>query len=1346
MHSCGSRVFIPALVLWVSVASACSHDTTSDADTASDVTPDVAPPDDAEFGDLAVDVDPVDVAPDGPADDDTTPPDTTVLPDVVDDVVDVAEDTLEPDTLTTTDIAEVADDIAADTTEPNDIAPPDIFLDPCRHPITSVGDLWILQREPTRVVVSGGSGNIAHTLIEAPSGATFDPQTGDYVAGDIVGAVDRISTEDLDCGGIVETRIHVVAPMEVRPTTITMAPGAAFTPVVSGGSGQWHLEILLGGTNGGKLLPASPEQSALQRFRAGASEGDERLAVVDDRTGQFIIVPVIVVVGAEPAFDPQHLLLPVGNTWPVGVAGGSGFRTDIIASPIDGPVRVETTAAGARWVADDAGIASATTNDAFLGDAMTQYVRAFDPVGIGPAQIERHGRQAELWTALGPGDIDGDTFADAIIGAAEMTLSLPVSGGVFIWRGGTDGMAAAPVRTIAGIQRNEQFGAALATGDFDGDGRGDLVIGSPRFSTTLSAVGRVLVYAGIDGAFYANDPVFGATGQRANDLFGHAVAACDFNGDGYDDLAVGAYDNDDVSVSPAIANRGVVELFAGGPEGLGAVPFQTLFGQVPDGANAFIATTDLRFGRVLGAADFNGDGACDLVASSWTPDADNGVVWAYRGVNDGSGLVAPLPARVWRGTRAGRLGHALVAGDLDRDGLPELVVTQPRWSKTATQSDNHGALRIMRGGGEWLDGVATETLDESAFDATILNPGSGSADTNDEYGFRLALGDVTGDGHADLVVGGIADEVACTGCVANTGAVFVLAGVDGAMPSATPVATMTSGVASDRVGSAVAVVGSVDNSGQAGVLVAVGRDDSLGADVGRSYVYKPMLTATATGSVRVGLDMPSLTFGYRVAQSLDMVPDIDGDGLPELVVGAPNASGPAVTGARSPAWGLATVHRGTVDGFEAQPFQTFSGFRRHSAADTWGTDVAGLRDFDGDGRPDVAVLARAEDAATSYGTDTLSTAACNVARTDVGAVAVFGGRADGRFDDQPMLMHFGVQVSQTMDVLAHADFNGDGLTDVMVGSRNWDRPTMATSDNAGGFEIVLGRARAHATSTAIVCEPAYRFAGYGAADTMATAVVGLGDIDGDGCEEVAVGVPLSDLVASNAGYVEIFFGAGAACHRAEVRRLVIAGSVANAGVGASLFANDIDNDGLSELAIGSTIHRVGGIVTGAAWVVRGETLAELAPEAAARADDVAAEPLWLFGVGAIASAEIPGMWQNGQFGLGVALLPGHEASPLGPNPLIAVASLTSVVGGQSTTGSVRLYPIDISATGMRIGRRPIAGLAGEAHGSLPTARMQARMLPDGGGRLLVVGASESSVIAPFSGAALPIAIDAGDWP
>jgi hypothetical protein len=293
--------------------------------------------------------------------------------------------------------------------------------------------------------------------------------------------------------------------------------------------------------------------------------------------------------------------------------------------------------------------------------------------------------------ALAAGDFDGDGLTDLAIGAPYESRGINRSGVVHVLRGTRRGLTgrgsqlwhqdAPGVRERA--EERDQFGQSLAAGDFDGDGRDDLAVGVwfEDHRNDLSNEGLVQVFYGSrrgltadrDQLWHQDRP--GVLDRRQDsDRFGQALAALDLDGDGFDDLAVGAPSSDlDRGIHQ---NRGAVHVFRGSRRGLTARGDRYLTQDTPGLADRSEAWD--HFGETVAGADFDADGFDDLVIGVPYEDLvgrDDGAVHVVPGSKRGLDLSRDrlwgphgegLP-RSWR--VSSRFGWSL-AGERSGDGSP----------------------------------------------------------------------------------------------------------------------------------------------------------------------------------------------------------------------------------------------------------------------------------------------------------------------------------------------------------------------------------------------------------------------------------------------------------------------------------------------------------------------------------------------------------------------------------------------------------------------------------------------------------------------------------------------------
>ena len=476
-----------------------------------------------------------------------------------------------------------------------------------------------------------------------------------------------------------------------------------------------------------------------------------------------------------------------------------------------------------------------------------------------------------------------------------------------------------------------------------------------------------------NGVRYLGGPVVAdhsraqVTGVAQEDEFGDAVLFLpDQNSDGRDELVIGAPRND----GDGGDDRGAVYIVRGHTPG-GAFPLGTPYAAGVERWSARIRGTRnfSRFGATLATGDLNGDGRSDLVVGAEqapVPGQATGAVYVFYGpIADGDWDVTDANLTLKGGAANDLFGAAIAVGDVDNDGYDDLVASAPGYGSTNTGRVYlvyGSATRVGELGVQAVPGLATFTGNAS----------------NDEAGSALAITDLDGDGFGDVVIGS-----GFLGAL-DAGAVQIRYGQATRLSGAfTPTATIAAMSDRDKLGLSAAAAGDVNNDGYGDLIV--------GSDNNAGYLFWGSATRLASGPVNTAA---AFIFNGQANQSAGEkvagVGDVDGDGYDDLLLsavrdddGGTNAGAAYLVYGNSAAYfnaladekiidlvnteSFGRIEDGDVDNFPTYSAANLGGVEGAkilgaAANDSLGRAVGGGGDFNGDGRPDLAVGATQVDA------------------------------------------------------------------------------------------------------------------------------------------------------------------------------------------------------------------------------------------------------------------------------------------------------------------------------------------------------------------------------------------------
>ena len=827
------------------------------------------------------------------------------------------------------------------------------------------------------------------------------------------------------------------------------------------------------------------------------------------------------------------------------------------------------------------------------------------------------------------GDINGDGYDDLIIGAQYADNNGLNSGSSYVVFGKASGFSASIDLSaldgsngfrIDGANRGDQSGVSVSSaGDINGDGYDDLIIGANRANNNGSYSGSSYVVFGKASGFSASMDLsaldgsngFRLDGEGSFNNSGRSVSSAgDVNGDGYDDLIIGAYGADH---NGSLSGSSYVVF--GKASGFAAtMDLSTL-----DGSNGFRLDGENQGDHsgtsVSSAGDVNGDGYDDIVI--WAHGTDpNGFSSgsSYVVFGKASGFSASMDLSALDGINGFRIDgddqgdssgvSILSAGDFNGDGYHDLIIGA---YGADNNGDDSGSSYVVFGKANGFDA----RIDLSALDGS--NGFRLDGENEDDYSGHSvsSAGDVNGDGYDDLIIGAYGADYNSP----NSGSSYIVFGYATAVSISGDLQAGETLTVSEVVGDDVRYIWK-RYGGDTAEIVGFEQsytltDDDLGKTlkVEVSYVnpngdrvalqseeaviYKtfiaPAVTDLSSLNGKTGFRLDGENGDDQSGRSVSSAGDVNGDGYDDLIIGAVGAGN---NGFNS---GSSYVVFGKASGFSASmdlsALDGSNGFRIDGATrgDYSGISVSSAGDVNGDGYDDLIIGAAGADnngAGSGSSYVVFGKASGFDARIDFSALDGSNGfRLDGENRDD----YSGYSVSSAGDV------NGDGYDDVIIGARL----TGNSGTYSGSSYVVFGKAGGFSASidlSTLDGSNGFRLDGESQDDHSGVSVSSAGDVNGDGYDDLIIGATGANPNGAESGSSYVVFGK-ASGFSASIDLSALDGSNGfrldgenqgdNSGISVSS-AGDVNGDGYDDLIIGANSADPNGAASGSSYVVFGK--------------------------------------------------------------------------------------------------------------------------------------------------------------
>ena len=699
------------------------------------------------------------------------------------------------------------------------------------------------------------------------------------------------------------------------------------------------------------------------------------------------------------------------------------------------------------------------------------------------------------FSVAGAGDVNGDGYDDILIGAIWNSDGGDHAGQTYLIFGrasgwGMDTDLSASDASFRGVERDDQSGYSVAgAGDVNGDGYDDFLIGAP--GDYYNDKGRTYLIFGkasgwnMKSDLSTSDASF--LGEVEGDHSGSSIAgAGDINGDGYDDILIGAVNNDE--------------------GGYGAGQTYLIFGKESGwslGTN--LSTSDASFWgegeydcsgiSVAGAGDVNADGYDDiLIGAPGVFYYTRGHTYLILGKSDGWGMDTNLSTSdasfmgEYQGDMAGRSVGG--AGDVNGDGYDDILIGEyDDWFGRPGQT-----YLIFGKESGWVIGTNL-----SASDASFLGENAG-----DHSGFSVAgAGDVNRDGCSDLLIGAPGED---SGFSEKPGLTYLILGKNpcGLKDLSGSNASFLGEAEIDTSGYSVAGAGDVNGDGYSDILLGAYENGDCAFLAGHTYL---ILGNPSGWAMDTDLSASDASFFGETEYdysgcSVAGAGDVNGDGYDDILIGAEgNGENGWQTGqtylifGKPSGWSMDTNLSVSNASFRGENYRDFSG-----------CSGAGAGDVNGDGYDDILIGATGnhisnvdnEDViylilgkATGWSVDT------NLSTSD----ASFIGVDDGEYSK--------------CSIAGAGDINGDRYDDILIGAHYG-------SSGSSKTYLIFGKTSGWAINTNISSSDVV-FNGEESGDMSGCSVAGIGDVNGDGYDDILIGAYGNDEGGDQAGQTYLIF-------------------------------------------------------------------------------------------------------------------------------------------------------------------------------------------------------------------------------